>query len=70
MSNFVKKIRDNQDKEKIKQLTGKTPKHRCPECHRFTLWINDEKGKHRCLMCEILEKENKENERAKEKTNN
>lgn len=70
MGNLVKKIRDNQDKEKIRKLTGKTPKHRCPVCHRFTLWINDDKGKYRCLMCEIIEKESKENERAKKKANN
>jgi len=56
MSNFSKKIRDEEDKKRIKKITGKTPKHRCPICHRFTLWASD--GKYRkCLMCEIIKKE-------------
>lgn len=61
MSNFAKKLRDEEDKKKIKQLTGKTPKHRCPVCHRFTLWINNDKEKNQCLMCKLI-KEDKEKE--------
>lgn len=61
MSNLAKKLRDEEDKKKIKQLTGKTPKHRCPVCHRFTLWINNDKGKIQCLMCKLI-KEDKEKE--------
>ena len=57
MSNFVKKLRDEEDKRKIKQMTGKIPKHRCPVCHRFTLWINNDKVKHQCLMCKLIEEE-------------
>lgn len=61
MSNFAKKLRDKEDKKKIKKLTGKTPKHRCPVCHRFTLWINNENTKHQCLMCKLIEEEKEKN---------
>ena len=61
MSNFAKKLRDEEDKKKLKQLTGKTPKHRCPVCHRFSLWTNDGKIK-KCLMCEMQKQERKKNE--------
>lgn len=61
MSNLAKKLRDEEDKKKLKQLTGKMPKHRCPVCHRFSLWINNDKGKNQCLMCKLI-KEDKEKE--------
>lgn len=65
MSNISKKIRDEEDKKRLKKLTGKTPKHRCPVCHRFSLWSDN--GKVRiCLMCEILKKEKEEYERTKQ----
>lgn len=65
MSNLSKKIRDEKDKKRLKKLTGKTPKHRCPVCHRFSLWSDN--GKVRvCLMCEILKKEREEYERTKQ----
>lgn len=65
MSNICKKIRDEEDKKRLKKLTGKTPKHRCPVCHRFSLWSDN--GKVRiCLMCEILKKEREEYERTKQ----
>lgn len=65
MSNLSKKIRDEEDKKRLKKLTGKTPKHRCPVCHRFSLWSDN--GKVRvCLMCEILKKEREEDERTKQ----
>lgn len=54
MGNLAKQIRDRNDKEMIKRMTGKTPKHRCPDCHRFTLWISDENTKHQCLMCKMI----------------
>lgn len=54
MGNLAKQIRDRNDKEMIKRMTGKTPKHRCSVCHRFTLWINDEKTKNQCLMCKMI----------------
>lgn len=62
MSSLSKKIRDVEDKKRIKEMTGKTPKHRCPVCHRFTMWINDGKSKHQCLMCEIIRKEKEKKE--------
>lgn len=65
MSNLSRKIRDEEDKKRIKRITGKTPKHRCPICHRFTLWINTENTKHQCLMCEVIRKEREKNERIK-----
>lgn len=55
MASFTKQIRDKKDKELIKKITGKTPKHRCPDCHRFTLWMNDGKSKHQCIMCKLIE---------------
>lgn len=65
MSNISKKIRDEEDKKRLKKLTGKTPKHRCPVCHRFSLWSDN--GKVRiCLMCEILKKEREEYELTKQ----
>ncbi len=65
MGSLSKKIRDTEDKERIKKMTGKTPKHRCPDCHRFTVWFNDGKSKHQCLMCELIRKEK---EKVKEET--
>lgn len=56
MSNLAKKLRDEEDKKQIKKLTGMTPKHRCPVCHRFTLWKTNGKQKV-CLMCEIIKQE-------------
>ena len=55
MSNFAKQIRDTKDKELIKRITGKMPKHRCSVCHRFTLWVNTENTKNQCLMCKLIE---------------
>lgn len=60
MANLAKKLRDEEDKKQIKKLTGKTPKHRCPICHRFTMWTVDGKER-KCLMCELIKKENEEN---------
>lgn len=57
MSSFEKKIRDEEDKRKIKQITGKTPKHRCPVCHRYSIWITNKEVKNQCLMCKIIAKE-------------
>ena len=61
MSNLSKKLRDNQDKAVLKQKFGKNPKHRCPDCHRFTFWVSDDKTKtkNQCIWCKI-ENEKKE----------
>lgn len=62
MSNFSKKLRDNQDKAVLKQKFGKNPKHRCPDCHRFTFWVSDDKTKNQCIWCKIEnEKKEKDN---------
>ena len=53
MSNFSKKIRDNQNKEILRQKFGNNPKHRCPDCHRFTFWVSDENTKRQCIWCKI-----------------
>lgn len=58
MANLAKKLRDEEDKKQIKKLTGKTPKHRCPICHRFTMWAVDGKER-KCLMCELIKQERK-----------
>ena len=53
MSNFNKKLMDNKDKEILRKKFGKNPKHRCPDCHRFTFWVSDEKTKSQCVWCKI-----------------
>ena len=67
MANLVKKLRDENDKKQLKKMFGKTPKHRCPECHRFSLWMHNEKFKG-CVMCELirLTREERKNEANKE----
>lgn len=52
MSSFAKKIQANQDKETLLLVTGKRAKHRCPYCHRFTLWRTTKDGKSKvCHWC-------------------
>ena len=69
MGSLHKKIRDNNDKKVLKEMFGKEPKHRCPVCHRFTLYnhkdtrLNPYKG---CVMCYLIaetRKERAENEK-------
>ena len=43
MGNVQKKMRDENDKKVLKEKFGKKPKHRCPICHRFTMWTVDGK---------------------------
>ena len=55
MSNLAKKTRDENDKKVLQQAFGRKPKHRCPECHRFSLWLPNKKtGKIECVMCEMI----------------
>lgn len=61
MSSLDKKIRDNQDKSILKNKFGKNPKHRCPDCHRFTFWVSDENVKSQCIWCK-MKSEKKEND--------
>lgn len=52
MGNLAKKIQAYQDKQILKDVWGKTPKHRCPSCHRFTLWHLSKDGKSKeCHWC-------------------
>ena len=67
MGNLVKKVRDENDKRVLKQMFGKAPKHRCPYCHRFSLFNrNDPKLKEHngCVMCHLIAETRKE--RAKD----
>ena len=69
MGNPTKKIQDNKDKEFILRTTGKKPKHRCPVCHRFTVWIKNKDNKGTtCVFCGLAEmkkeKEKQKNEEA------
>ena len=55
MSNLTKKMRDEKDKKVLSQAFGRKPKRRCPECHRFSLWLPNKKtGKIECVMCEMI----------------
>lgn len=68
MGNLEKRVRDNNDKKVLKQMFGKNPKHRCPVCHRFSLFNhNDPKLKEHngCVMCHLIAETRKE--RADEK---
>lgn len=67
MGNLAKKVRDNNDKKVLKQMFGKEPKHRCPVCHRFSLWVPSKKNGGKgteCVMCEMMRmtREEKANE--------
>ena len=61
MSSLSRKIRDNEDKSILRQKFGKNPKHRCPDCHRFTFWISDGNIKRQCIWCKL------KNEKMEEK---
>ena len=62
MSNLAKKMRDENDKRVLFQAFGKRPKHRCPKCHRFSLWLpNKKSGKIECVMCEMIRMTKEEN---------
>lgn len=59
MSSMGKKIQANEDKKFLLRKTGKTPKHRCPVCHRFTMWFTARDGKTKnCYWC-VEESQNK-----------
>lgn len=69
MGNLKKKLRDENDKKVLKEMFGKTPKHRCPECHRFSLWSQDPKHKG-CVMCELIRMTREERANANEEIGN
>lgn len=60
MANLAKKVRDENDKRVLKEKFGKTPKHRCPVCHRFSLWTTGKDGKKTCIMCELMRRTREE----------
>lgn len=47
MSNFARKIKKDNEINRLKVLFGKTPKHRCKDCHQMTLY--NKKGE--CVYC-------------------
>lgn len=69
MANLAKKIRDENDKKILQERFGIKPKHRCPKCHRFSLWLpkqprRDKQGnvigkvnplEKECVMCRLIE---------------
>ena len=58
-----KKMRDENDKRVLEQQFGKRPKHRCKNCHRFSLFnYNDPKLKefNGCVMCYLIAETKKE----------
>lgn len=70
MASLQKKFRDNNDKRVLKEKFGKEPKHRCPVCHRFTLFdhkdtkLNPYKG---CIMCYLIAETRKERAKNEER---
>jgi len=38
MSNFARKVKKNNEINRIKTLFGKEPKHRCKDCGKMTLY--------------------------------
>ena len=47
MSNFARKVKKNNEINRIKTLFGKEPKHRCKDCGKMTLY--NKKGE--CVYC-------------------
>lgn len=71
MGNVQKKMRDENDKKVLKEKFGKKPKHRCPICHRFSLFNHTDpklKEYNGCIMCYLIEQTRKE--KADEKRTN
>lgn len=67
MGNLAKKIRDENDKKVLKEMFGREPKHRCPVCHRFSLWVPSKNGKEsECVMCELIRRTREERKDANE----
>ena len=70
MASLHKKFRDNNDKRVLKEKFGKEPKHRCPVCHRFTLFnhkdtkLNPYNG---CVMCYLIAETRKERTKNEER---
>lgn len=63
MASLQKKIRDENDKNQLQKIFGKRPKHRCSECHRFSIWMNNSNFKG-CVMCELIRRTREERKNA------
>ena len=55
-----RKLRDQNDKKVLKDMFGKEPKRRCPICHRFSIWVTNDKVKNQCVMCELIRRTREE----------
>ena len=58
-----KKMRDEKDKKVLYEHFGVKPKHRCPTCHRFTLFNHSDtklKEYNGCVMCFLIAETKKE----------
>lgn len=52
MASMTRQIQANNDKTFLLNKMGKKAKHRCPVCHRFTLWVLSKDGKRsNCYWC-------------------
>ncbi len=52
MGSINRQIQANNDKLVLKKISGKTPKHRCPVCHRFTIWFTPKGTNNKeCYWC-------------------
>lgn len=63
MGSVHKKMRDENDKKVLKEKFGKKPKHRCPICHRFSLFNHTDpklEEYNGCVMCYLMEQTRKE----------
>lgn len=47
MSSFARNVKKEQEKQTLKFLFRKEPKHRCKKCHRMTLY----NAKGECVYC-------------------
>lgn len=55
MSNFQRKIKREKEKEelnRIKELYKNKPKIKCPKCHKKTLFMKNDDGNLFCIRCE------------------
>ena len=63
MGKILNKFNDLKDKNFLYIMTGKKAKFRCDGCHRFTLYIKDEKtGKKECYWCKMKSLRGKHND--------
>lgn len=52
--NLERKIKRNQEKEKLKNIKNtynKKPKEKCPICKKYSLFMNTKDGKIYCIRC-------------------